>query len=89
MEKLSGRDTRQVVARELSGFLQSQVQGEGPAIEASTPLRDIGLDSFAIMELLLFIEKRFAVKVPLGQLTSENLHSIDSLSLCVDSLLCS
>ncbi len=79
--------TKIEVARELSGFLRSQLQGEEAPIQSSTPLRDIGLDSFAIMELLLFIEKRFAVKVPLSKLTSENLHSIDSLSSCVDSLL--
>jgi acyl carrier protein len=45
-----------------------------------------GLDSFSLVELLLFCERTFGVVVPESQLTHENLESIAALSRCLRAL---
>jgi acyl carrier protein len=43
-------------------------------------LSSIGVDSFSLMEMILFIERRFNLVLPAESLTPENLASVKSLS---------
>lgn len=46
----------------------------------SSPLAECGLDSMAVMQLLLLIEERFGLWVPEADLLPENLESVRSLA---------
>lgn len=75
-----------VVCGELREFLSVQVLGDGGALQTDTPFADAGVDSFALMEAVLFVERRFGVAVPLERLTREHVRSVRTLGACVAEL---
>lgn len=49
-------------------------------VDPHAPLRDLGVDSFTLMELLLRSEQTFSCKLPLELLREEHTRSLKSLS---------
>ncbi len=74
------------VCRDLREFLASQVLGGTAPLLDETPLADVGVDSFALMETVLFIERRYGIVIPVERLTREHVRTVRSLGLCVASL---
>lgn len=81
----SARDPA-AVARRLAEYARANLVAEGPPFDENTPLAEAGLDSFCIVELLLFAEGEFGVRVPEASLTHENLASLASLARCLTRL---
>ena len=73
------------MSRELRDFLAREVVGASVQITDDAPLSELGVDSFALMEIVLFIERRWGVVLPVEQLTRENVRSVASLSRCVQA----
>lgn len=71
------------ISRELCEYLRSSIIAEGVSFDEDSSLSALGIDSFSIIEILLFIERRFNIVVPESDLTQENLKSAASLALCV------
>lgn len=57
----------------------------GPDFNAQSNLFDAGLDSMAIMQLLLLIEQNFGIRLPAEKLTQEHFTSVDDLARLMDS----
>jgi len=76
----------EAVAEAICRFLRDDILAEGVAFDAATPLARLGVDSLAIVELLLFVERRFGVTVPEARLTRAVLGSAESLARCVCEL---
>lgn|GEM_PF-487548 len=66
----------------LLAFLKTTIVEKDVEILAQTPFRQLGVDSLSIIELVLFIERRFQVVIPEDELTPENLNSVESLTAC-------
>lgn len=73
---------QQEIEAALIAFLQESVVAEGVRIEPETVLRDIGIDSYSVIEMVLFIERRFGIVLPEAQLIPDNLKSVRALALC-------
>lgn len=70
--------------RELLRLVRDHLlDGIGEDFDVLASLPDAGLDSMAIMQLLLLIEDRFDVWLPEEDLTRENFACIRSLALAV------
>jgi len=69
--------------RELLALVEEHLLDGRGRLEATSPLSDAGLDSMAVMQLLLLIEDRFALWLPEADLTHENFASIRSLAQAV------
>ena len=52
----------------------------------TAPLADAGIDSFALVELLLHCERAFGIRVPESHLTHHNLVSVATLAACIFEL---
>jgi acyl carrier protein len=76
----------ETICAQLCQFARAQLMAEGASLAADTPLADAGIDSFALVELLLFCERTFGVTVPESHLTRENLASPAALAQCVAAL---
>lgn len=72
----------ETLAGELCRFLRTSVVDESVGFDENTPLDRIGLDSVSIVEMLLFIERRFGIEIPDSCLTHKNLESVASLARC-------
>ena len=66
----------------LLAFLESAIVEKDFEISIHTPFRQVGIDSLAIIELVLFIERRFKVTIPEDELIPVNLSSVESLADC-------
>lgn len=76
----------QSIADQLCRFARTQLLAEEAAFDAHTPLTAAGLDSFSLVELILFTERTFGVSVPESHLTRENLATLSALGRCIADL---
>lgn len=68
-------------------FLVNNIVAPNTVITATTVLRDIGIDSFSIVEIILFIERKYGVVIPDDKLIPENFRTIQALSVIVITLI--
>lgn len=68
------------ISNQLCDFLQKNILAPEVEVTPETELTSIGVDSFSLMELVLFIERRFGLILPPESLTSENIASVKTLS---------
>lgn len=73
----------QEIEDKLCTFIQVDLLEETQKIHPDTPLLEIGLDSLSIIEILLYSERVFQVKLPDRIMTKENLQSVRHFSVCV------
>ncbi|MGQ0827157.1 MAG: acyl carrier protein [Bacteroidota bacterium] len=78
MKKIS----REEISNELILFVRTDILDSTITITAETPFSQVGLDSMSVIQLVLFIERKFAVVLSEKDLTPENLRSIHSLAEC-------
>ncbi len=71
----------------LIDFIRTNLVAEGVEVNETTTFDSLGLDSFSIIEIVLFIERKFGVTLPDKELTKENMHSVETLTRCVERYL--
>ncbi len=64
----------------LMALISEQILEVESDFNAQSNLFDAGLDSMAIMQLLMLIEKEFGVRLPSSQLTKEHFSSAEDLA---------
>ena len=79
--------TASEIANQLCEFLQSNVLAGDVAVNPDTELSQLGVDSFSLMELVLFIERRFGLELPAEALIPENIANVRVLSAYCVTLL--
>ena len=62
--------------------------GEEPEnIEPDMMMHDIGMDSLGLVELFVFIEKEFNIKLMESGISQEDIMKIDSLAKSIDEII--
>lgn len=75
------------IENQLCDFLKKNILATDITVTAETELSAIGVDSFSLMELVLFIERRFSLVLPPESLTPENIASVKTLAAyCLTAL---
>lgn len=74
------------ISDQLCQYARTNLVAPGFAFDETSTLADAGIDSFALVELLLYCERAFGVTVPESHLTHENLASLASLADCIAKL---
>ena len=75
------------ISAPLIDFIKTNLVANGVEVNPSTTFDSLGLDSFSIIEIVLFIERKFGVTLPDKELTKENMHSVETLTRCVEKYL--
>lgn len=75
------------IESEIISYLQKTIFDPSVQLARDTDLFVAGLDSIALLMLLLFIEKRYAVTVPDETITEETIRSVKNCAELVYSLL--
>jgi acyl carrier protein len=72
---------------ELSAYIAKDILKQpGRTLTGDTVLISSGLvDSFNLVDLAMFVEERFGVKIDDTELTAETFDTLDQLSVLVDS----
>ena len=74
------------IAHQLCQYARTNFLAEGQAFDENTLLHSAGVDSFMLVELLIFCERVIGVRVPDSHLTRTNLASMSSLANCIAEL---
>lgn len=78
-------DTTAIIA-ELKKFIETNILAGDINIDADTVLQDAGIDSFSIVEIILFIERKYGVVIADDKLVPENFRTLTALANTVQAL---
>jgi acyl carrier protein len=70
------------VSDALCMFVAESMLAPGERVQPEDNLAEHGIESFALIEIVLFLERRFSRPLPLHLLTPDNTRSIAALSAC-------
>lgn len=73
------------IAKEICKFVKENLVAAGIEIKPETSLTALGLDSFSIIEIVLFLERKFGIELPDEALTPENIASPNAMAACAVS----
>lgn len=70
----------------LKEFISENILSEDVELGADTVLKDIGVDSFSVVEIVLFIERKFGKLIPDHLMVPETFVTIRSMAEVVEQL---
>jgi acyl carrier protein len=79
--------SKENISQTLVTFVRSNILAPDVAFDGNSNLSKTGVDSYSVIEIILFIERQFGVVIPDTMLIPANLSSIDAMSECVFQLL--
>ena len=77
----------ETIIRDIKDYIQKNITAEEVMIDATTELQDAGIDSFSIVEIILFIERKYGVAIPDDKMVPENFRTLEALSQTVLGLM--
>lgn len=72
-----------IITATLCKFISDELVAPGVNVTSATSLEQLGIDSFSIIEIILFIERQYGVSLPDEALTKENIYSVETIVACV------
>ena len=75
-------DTNTIIA-EIKKYIEKNILAEGVQITADSDLKQVGIDSFSTVEIILFIERKFSVAIPDEKLIPDNFKTLNALAAIV------
>ena len=72
--------TSSVIAENLCAFIRKNLVADGVEVKHTTPLLRLGLDSFSLIEIVLFVERQYGLELPDEALNQENIYSSETLA---------
>ncbi len=75
-----------LIEKDIIHFLEKNILSEGVKITPESRLRDVGIDSFSIVEIILFIERKYNITIPDHQLIPDNFKTIRSIAHTVKEI---
>ena len=73
---------KEELEKEAFVFLSDQLDLPAEAIDGGMELKSMGMDSFRIIEFVLFLERKTGITLPDHSYTPANLKSLDSIVHC-------
>ena len=73
-------------AEQICEFIRTNLVDKNVDVNPDTPFERLGLDSFSLIEIILFIEREFGITLPDTELNRENLFSAAALAGCLSRL---
>ena len=84
---MSIQNDPKIIAEQLCRFARTNLVANPANLNEHTPLAEAGIDSFSLVELLVFSERSFGIAIPESHLTHENLVSLAALADCIAALV--
>ena len=75
-----------IIIADIKGFIEINILAGNIKLDADTILQNAGIDSFSIIEILVFIQENYKMLVPDDQLVPENFKTLASLARLVNKL---
>lgn len=79
--------SKQSISETLVEFVRANILEPDVPFTAESILSKTGVDSYSVIEIVLFIERQYGVVIPDEQLIPANLNNINSIAACVFQLM--
>ena len=76
-----------IIIVEIKKYIEKNILAEAAQIDATTNLKQAGIDSFSTVEIILFIERKFGVVITDDKLIPDNFKTLQALAATVQELL--
>ena len=76
-----------VIIEEIKKYIEKNILADAVQIDATTNLKQAGIDSFSTVEIILFIERKFDVSIPDEKLLPDNFKTLQALAVLVLELM--
>ena len=70
------------ISQELCSYIKSMIVDKRVIVDLETNFNQIGIDSLSLIELVLFVERKFNIALPEEDLLPENFKSAETLAKC-------
>lgn len=74
--------TEQQIIEALLSYLKKEILDSSVSLDAETPLKDVGIDSMSVIELVLFLERQYGIRIEEKDMLPQNFQSVKSLAHC-------
>jgi acyl carrier protein len=75
------------VEANLLNFLRSNIVDQSVVADVNTSFQVLKIDSLSIVEMILFLERKYQVTIPETELVPENFKSVKTLAACAHRCL--
>lgn len=79
-------DTITIIS-DIKKYIETNILDSDIKLDATTILPDAGIDSFSIVEIMLFIERKYGVAITDDKLIPENFRTLNALAATVQGLI--
>ena len=76
-----------IIIAEIKNYIEKNILSADVKIDATTNLKQAGIDSFSTVEIILFIERKFGVVITDDKLIPDNFKTLQALAATVQELL--
>ena len=76
-----------IIIAEIKKYIEKNILSQAVQIDATTNLKQAGIDSFSTVEIILFIERKFGVSIPDEKLIPDNFKTLKALAATVEELM--
>ena len=76
-----------IIIADIKKYIETNILVSDIMLDADTNLQNTGIDSFSIVEIMLFIQQNYNILIPDNQLIPENFKTLRSLARLVNKLL--
>lgn len=76
-----------IIIAEIKKYIEKNILSQAVQIDATTNLKQAGIDSFSTVEIILFIERKFGVSIPDEKLIPDNFKTLEALAATVEELM--
>jgi len=77
----------EIIIAGIKKYIEKNILSADVKIDASTDLKQAGIDSFSTVEIILFIERQYGVTIPDEKLIPGNFRTLQALAATVQELL--
>jgi acyl carrier protein len=74
--------TTEEISRQLLQLIKNTIVDPDTEVDVDTSFNKLGIDSMAIIELVLFLERKFKITLPETELLPANFKSVATLAAC-------
>ena len=72
--------THEEICDQIIAFIKENLLAEGVPLAKADSLTALGLDSFSLIEILLFVERKLKTIVPIEELDREKTETVSAIS---------
>lgn len=76
----------EAIEKELAAFIRENIIANEIDLTSETSLKDMGVDSFSIVEIVLFVERKYGQLIPDHLMVPETFASVSSIAQVIHQL---